>query len=137
MSGIRRVLLAIVMGVCVFGAAPKKAEAYTLAFYGNALAADAFTYSYYGYVTSPAPSTNEYYGLYWATYGYQYANYAYVYSAYQYNYDASRFCAYASGYAGYAYNVEAKSVLWFFAAFYGDYASDACLASYYYSQYGA
>jgi hypothetical protein len=136
MSHLRATLTALVTAVCLMGAPPKQADAYSLAFYADALATDAYIYAYYGYVSTNVPTANESAAYYYSYYGYIYADYAYNSGDYSFQDDAYLYCYYASYYGYQAYFTDARSSWWYFAALFDEYASDLCYASYQFSPYG-
>ncbi len=75
MSYLKGTLTALVTAICLLGRS-KQADAYSLAFYADALATDAYIYAYYGYVSTTAPTANESAAYYYSYYGYIYADYA-------------------------------------------------------------
>lgn len=136
MSYLKGTLTALVTAICLLGAPPKQADAYSLAFYADALATDAYIYAYYGYISTGAPTANENGAFYYSYYGYVYADYAVNTGDYSLQDDAYLFCYYASYFGYQAFFNEGRSGFWYFAALFDDYASDACYASFLYSPYG-
>lgn len=136
MSYLKGTLTALVTAICLLAAPPKQAEAYSLAFYADALATDAYIYAYYGFVSTNAPTANESAAYYYSYYGYVYADYAFNTGDYSQQNVAYIYCYYAAYYGYQAYFTDFRSAYWYFQALLDEYTSDLCNASYQFSQYG-
>lgn len=139
MGALKSGLMALVVGLTLFGATPKKAEAYSFGSYAYDIAYDTYAFALYGVYDDinyyGGYTDYGFYAYYYGYYGYVYAEYAYFYD-FDYFYDAYYLLYYSALYSEYTYYYEVSSFYFLISSIYGYQGSNFSLYAYYYGFYG-